>query len=113
MINLNTVFHISDNEIWPKALSNLKNYLKDVGDNIAKIEIVANANAVKAYIASSDLVKEMEILNSRGISFVACANALQANSIEKSQLPTFVNIVPGAITHLVVKQKEGYAYIKP
>ncbi|KJS86608.1 MAG: hypothetical protein JM58_06545 [Peptococcaceae bacterium BICA1-8] len=113
MITLNTVFHISDNEIWPKALANVKNYLKDIGDNIARIEVVANANAVKAYNEASDLLKEMELLHSRGVLFIACSNALQANSIDESILPTFVNTVPGAITHLVIKQSEGYAYIKP
>lgn len=113
MANFNTLFHISDNEIWPKTLKNVLNYLKDVEGKAASIEVVANANAVKAYVEAPDLVLEMEALQKRGITFVACANALQASAIDKSSLPPFVHVVPGAITHLVLKQSEGYAYIKP
>lgn len=112
MTNLNTVLHISDNERWSKALKNIENYLKDIGENNAIIEVVANSDAVKAYKAQ-DLIQEMKALHYRGITFIACRNALAANSIDTSSLPNFIKIVPGAITHLVLKQTEGYAYIKP
>ncbi|MGI6224931.1 MAG: DsrE family protein [Peptococcales bacterium] len=112
MINLNTVFHISDNVNWPKTLKNVVNYLKDIGENVAQIEVVANVNAVKGYV-EQDLIPEMEVLYNRGVKFIACNNALQANFVNKSNLPDFVEVVPAGITHLVIKQNEGYAYIKP
>jgi intracellular sulfur oxidation DsrE/DsrF family protein len=55
----------------------------------------------------------MDGLNMKGVKFVACNNALMANNIEKHNIIHFVNIVPAGVLEILVKQSEGYAYIKP
>ncbi|MDD4474415.1 MAG: DsrE family protein [Eubacteriales bacterium] len=55
----------------------------------------------------------MESLNTKGVKFVACNNALMANNIDKYNIIHFVDTVPAGVLELVVKQSEGYAYIKP
>ena len=68
------------------------------------------------YDTTQDLVADistMESLNIKGVKFVACNNALMAHNIEKYNIIHFVDIVPAGVLELVVKQSEGYAYIKP
>ena len=55
----------------------------------------------------------MEKLNSKGVKFVACNNALISYDMKKDDLIHFVDIVPVGILELINKQSEGYAYIKP
>jgi len=111
-MNFDTVFHVSDNNIWQKALNNINNYLLDIGETSAQIEVVANANAVSGYF-NTDLIAKMHQLNKKGVRFFACKNALKAHNLEISLLPSFIDTVPAGITALVIKQQEGYAYIKP
>lgn len=108
------LFHVSDNEVWPKALTNIVNFLKDVDQ--AEVEVVANAAGVKAYFETEtkqELLEQMGKLAQQGILFTACRNALKAHALEEVKLPVFVQGVPGGITELVKKQAEGFIYIKP
>ncbi|MDO7787696.1 DsrE family protein [Desulforamulus aquiferis] len=109
------LFHVSENEVWPKALTNIQNFLKDVSDNQVEIELVANAGAVNFYYDNDkvNLHEQMSSLSSRGVKFAACRNALQAHSLKEELLPEFVQVVPGGITEIVKKQSMGFIYIKP
>lgn len=116
MAGFKVLFHVSDNETWPKALTNITNFLKEVGTNGAKVEVVANASAVCTYYLieeKKELIERMIELSNRGVIFKACRNALNANALNESQKPSFVQVVPGGITELVKKQEEGFSYIKP
>ena len=46
------------------------------------------------------------------VKFKACAIAMKNNNIEKSQMLPEVEVVPDAIHELVMKQQEGWGYIK-
>ncbi|AEG58763.1 DsrE family protein [Desulforamulus ruminis] len=116
MKDLKVLFHVSDNEVWPKALLNITNFLKDVGQNGAEVEVVANAGAVMAYYPpeeKKEQLEQMAKLSHMGVKFTACRNALNAHSLDESQRPGFVEVVPGGITEVVKKQTEGFIYIKP
>lgn len=115
MEQLKVLFHVSDNELWRKALANIENFLNDVGER-GEVEIVANAAAVSAYYSTGEkkeLIDEMVRLSQMGVHFTACKNAIKAHNLELSLLPSFVEVVPAGITEIVKKQGEGYAYIKP
>jgi uncharacterized protein len=55
----------------------------------------------------------MRDLNSKGVKFVACNNSLTSLDFKKEDLIDFINIVPVGVLELIVKQEEGYAYVKP
>ena len=46
------------------------------------------------------------------VTFTACEHAMQVFNINKNQLLDGVTTVPDALYELVVKQAEGYGYIK-
>lgn len=111
------IFHIDELSKWKLLLTNVSNLLDAVANKGFHVGVLANAEAVKYYdTTTQDLdadIKTMEVLNGRGIEFVACNNALMANHIEKDSIIHFISIVPVGVFELVEKQSEGYAYIKP
>ncbi|AGA68102.1 hypothetical protein Desdi_0569 [Desulfitobacterium dichloroeliminans LMG P-21439] len=116
MSEYKVVFHIDEIGKWKLLLANVSNLLNAIEDKKFRIEVLANAEAVKYYDTTQDLdtdISTMEVLKDKGIEFVACNNALTANHIEKHNMLHFINIVPAGVLELVEKQSEGYAYIKP
>ncbi|ACX52332.1 Domain of unknown function DUF1791 [Ammonifex degensii KC4] len=127
MDKLKVLFHVNEPDRWQRALGNITNFLNDVGQGNADIEVLANGEAVSVFksrcmltgsggccgTASGSLMDQMKKLSEMGVSFVVCRNALKAQSIEEESLPNFVTVVPAGITEIARKQAEGYAYIKP
>ena len=110
------IFHIDEFNKWKLLLKNVSNLLDVVDINEFIIEVLANSEAVKFYKTNQDLeldINAMEKLNSKGIKFVACNNALMANNINKDDLINFIDVVLVGILELINKQSEGYSYIKP
>jgi len=110
------IIHIDELNKWKLVLSNVKNLLNVRENDSMVIEVLANSEAVKYYDKNQELdavTHEIESLSERGVKFVACNNALIANNISKETLISCVNVVPAGVVELVMKQNEGYAYIKP
>lgn len=111
------IFHVDELNKWNLVLKNTSNLLDAINTENFNIEVLANAEAVKAYVSNSDtkinISNIMKTLNDRGIKFVACNNALKAFKIKKEDLNPFVHIVPSGVLELVNKQMESYSYIKP
>ena len=116
MGEIKVIFHVDELDKWKLSLKNVSNLLHAVDVEKCNIEVLANSEAVKFYIANVDLNSEitgMKELNSKGVKFVACNNALNSYSIKKEDLIECVDIVPVGVLELIKKQTEGYAYIKP
>ena len=131
MNRLEVLFHVNESGRWQIVLVNIANFLNDVGQGNADIEVVANGEAVSIFgnrcllaggegqgascgtTANGSLVEQMKKLSEMGVNFIACRNALKGQSIEEDSLPNFLTVVPAGITEIARKQAEGYAYIKP
>ena len=80
----------------------------------AKIEIVFYGKALDMVVTgkssvSTDVIK---LATEKKVTFAACEHAMQVFNINKSQLLNGVTTVPDALYELVIKQAEGYGYIK-
>lgn len=128
MDRLKVLFHVNESDRWPRVLTNITNFLNDVGQGNAAVEVVANGEAVSVFKNrcllgeggargcgpdAGSLTEQMKKLSEIGVRFAACRNALKAQSIDERSLPNFVMVVPAGITEIAKKQAEGYAYIKP
>ena len=111
------IFHIDELNKWNLLLKNVSNLLDAVDINNFSIEVLANSEAVKAYIVNNELDLNIsyaiERLNHKCVKFVACNNALKAYNIQKDYLMHFIEIVPVGVLELINRQGEGYSYIKP
>jgi intracellular sulfur oxidation DsrE/DsrF family protein len=108
------IFHVDELDKWKLLLKNVSNLLDAIDVNEYSIEVLANSEAVKFYDSNfnSD-ISVIEKLNSNGVKFVACNNALIANKIKSEDLIYVIEVVPVGVLELINKQSEGYAYIKP
>ena len=108
------IFHVDELDKWELLLKNVSNLLDVIDVNEYNIEVLANSEAVKFYDSNfnSD-ISVIENLNSNGVKFVACNNALIANKIKSEDLIYVIEVVPVGVLELINKQSEGYAYIKP
>ncbi|MDD3226887.1 MAG: DsrE family protein [Tissierellia bacterium] len=116
MSEYKVIFHIDEIDKWKLLLGNVGNLLNGIDNENLHIEVLANSEAVKYYGTKQNLdtdINTMESLNNKGVKFVACNNALMAYNIKKDDIIHFVDIVPAGVVELVIKQSNGYAYIKP
>jgi len=118
MSELKVVIHVNDPDRWKKALGNIRNLIKDVGEGKADIVALANGSAVTAF-GNTELIEAMKTLAEQGVHFIACRNSLKNMCAEgviclsENERPSFVVVTPAGITELVKRQHQGYAYVKP
>lgn len=110
------IFHL-DEEAQEKVqfvLNNIINLLNDLGDEVVKVELLANGPAVKAFQAGEErYAKSILELLERDVEFVLCNNALKLFELEPAKMMTKATIVPSGVGELVKKQADGWAYIRP
>ena len=80
----------------------------------AKIEVVFYGKALDMIVkdkssVSGDVIK---LGTEKKVTFAVCEHAMQVFNINKSQLLNGVTTVPDALYELVIKQADGYGYIK-
>ncbi|MBP2629561.1 MAG: hypothetical protein H6Q70_189 [Firmicutes bacterium] len=121
MEKLKALLHIDELVKWQITLANTKNFIQDAGLEAVMVEIVANGAAVQIFTSKEEkidnerleLLEQMKELSNHNVIITACRNALKANSISEELLPDFVTVVPAGITRIIIRQAEGYSYVKP
>jgi len=116
------VMHIDDND--PKKMnlvlnnaSNIYKYYFDKGEE-AIIEIVAYGPGLKMFLINSPVKKRLKTIsqNFENVSFKACANTMKKMSKKKGKpvkLDPTVTVTPSGAVHLINRQEQGWAYLKP
>ena len=80
----------------------------------AKIEVVFYGKALDMIVKAKSTVSGdvIKLGIEKKVTFAACEHAMQVFNISKNQLLEGVTTVPDALYELIVKQAEGYGYIK-
>ncbi len=80
----------------------------------AQLEIVLYGQSLDMIVKDRSVVaNELKGLTAnKNVSVKVCAAAMKKYSIDKSQLIPGVVIVPDGIYEIIIKQKEGWGYIK-
>jgi intracellular sulfur oxidation DsrE/DsrF family protein len=77
------------------------------------IEVVVHGKALNFLVKEqSHLVAEIESMTKLGVIFKACENTMNKYGIRKDMLISSVNSVPSGVAELVMKQEEGWSYLK-
>jgi uncharacterized protein len=91
-------------------------WLKEIPEDNpkAKLEVVLYGQSLGMVTKESSVVADeiRSVLLNPNISIVVCAVAMKHNHITKEHLLPGVRIVPDGIYELLLKQKQGWAYIK-
>lgn len=113
---MKVLFHIDQSENWDLTLNNVSNMLAYGKENSTAFEIaiVANGSAVSQLrqTETSDICARL-LGMTESVRVCACKNSLKNLRIPLESLPPFVFPVPSGVVEIAVRQRQGYAYIKP
>jgi len=108
------IFHIDETLKSKLVFGNIENLITDLGEENLEVELLANSEAVKLMLKdSNEFSEQLNSLKFKNVTFVACANSLRQMNINKELLFEFCIVVPSGVGELVIKQSNGYTYIKP
>lgn len=108
------IFQMSsaDAEEQKGLINNLQSLKEGWGENV-QIEVVAHGPGITFLMkeksnASAGIAKMIK----QGVVFVACENTMKKKSVTKDQLLEGVDTVPMGIGEIIMKQEQGWSYIK-
>ncbi|WP_018343378.1 DsrE family protein [Cytophaga aurantiaca] len=106
------VIQLSSNDILVQkaTISQLNNILNALPS--VSIELVMNGPGIDLILQNAPLTNTLEQLHERGIQFLVCKNSLNQKNLSSTSILSFCSVVPSAIAHLIVRQHEGWSYIK-
>lgn len=108
------VVHLSepDRHRQEAVLRNVANVADDLGEG-AEIELVAHGGGMSALVRGQALAAQVARLAERGVALVACANTMRAQGIGVAELVDGALVASSGLGHIVRRQYEGWAYVRP
>ena len=108
------VFQMNSNdpESQQALINNIQNVKNTWGTKVA-IEVVALGPGIELVMSEKSVVAE-DVVKMRkiGVIFVACENTMNKKNITKSELIENVGTVPSGVAEIILKQEQGWSYIK-
>lgn len=102
----------SDPNVHKGLIKQLTNLKKGWGDTVV-IEVVCHGPGIEFLMTEKTAYKEeINSLRERGVDFVACENTMREKQISREQLLSELRFVVMGIGEIVLKQEEGWSYIK-
>jgi intracellular sulfur oxidation DsrE/DsrF family protein len=110
------LINVSDNDPakWNMILNNAKNAQDDVGgaDKI-DIEIVAYGPGIYMVKGDSPVGSRIDEIIKGGVKVVGCENTMKTFKLDKAEMRPTIGYVPAAVTEIMRRQEEGWAYVRP
>lgn len=109
------IFQVSDADPkkWALALNNVANVQEDVGKENVDVEIVAYGPGLGMLKMGSEVGERVQSAMSNGVKVVACENTMRNQKVSKEDMLANIGYVKAGVVELMMKQSEGYAYIRP
>lgn len=108
VIQMNT----ADTAAWSATIGNIRN-LQKVWPNNIQVELVVHGKALDFLVKEKTLLAtDIIAMSKEGVVFAACENSMRKHHIEKSQLLLQAITVPSGVAELVLKQEDGWSYLK-
>ena len=109
------VIQVSDNDPakWTLALNNARNIQAELGKDNVLVEIVAYGPGLEMMKAESKVADRLAAALDSNVGLLACENTMQNTKVDKGDIAGGVKFVPAGVTHIMKRQREGWAYIRP
>ena len=109
------VFQVSDNDPvkWNLALNNARNVQQDLGAQNVEIEIVAYGPGLAMLRSESKVADRLAGALDSNVGLVACENTMKNTKVTRDQMYAGISYVQAGVTHIMKRQREGWAYIRP
>jgi intracellular sulfur oxidation DsrE/DsrF family protein len=109
------VFQVSDNDPakWNLALNNIRNLQQDLGSDKVEIELVAYGPGLNMLKLDSAVAARVGEALGSGAGVLACENTMTNTRIDRADMLPGIGYVKAGVTALMLRQREGWAYIRP
>jgi intracellular sulfur oxidation DsrE/DsrF family protein len=109
------VLQVSDNDPakWNLALNNARNIQQDLGKGNVDVEIVAYGPGLGMLKADSKVADRLAQALDGGIGLMACENTMHNTKTTKAQMYSGISYVDAGVVHIMKRQREGWAYVRP
>lgn len=106
------VIQLTQNEpaVQKAAFNQVTNIIKALGN--VKIELVTHSLGIEMLFKEAHFSNNLAQLNKQGVALLVCQNALQARGLHQEDLLPFAKIIPSAVAHLIIRQAEGWSYLR-
>lgn len=113
--HLKVVFQVSDNDPgkWNLTLNNAFNAQREFGANGIDIEIVAYGPGINMLKFDSAVSGRIMDALQKGIRVEACQNTMRGMKLTPKDMLPNIGYVPSGVGEIIMKEQEGYAYIRP
>ena len=108
------VFHLDEGDPAKHAavLRNINNLLDALGPD-TPVELVAHGPGLPAVLADSPHADALQAVLGRGVRVDACGNTMREKDVAPERLAPGVTVVPAGVAQLVLRQREGWSYVRP
>ena len=109
------VIQVSDGDPakWGLALNNARNVQEDLGKDHVQIEIVAYGPGLGMLKADSKVADRLAGALDDSVGLIACENTMTNTKVSRSEMYGGIAYVKAGVTHIMKRQQEGWAYIRP
>jgi len=109
------VIQVSDNDPakWSLALNNARNVQQDLGKDKVQIEIVAYGPGLGMLKAESKVADRLAQALDNDVGLIACENTMTNTKVRRDEMYDGIAYVKAGVTHIMKRQQEGWAYIRP
>lgn len=109
------VLQVSDSDPakWNLALNNARNIQEDLGKQNVDIEIVAYGPGLPMLKADSKIAGRLAQALDNNIGLLACENTMRNTKVEKDDMYGGISYVKAGVVHIMQRQREGWAYVRP
>ena len=112
---LKVVFQVSDSDPakWNLALNNARNVQQDLGSDKVAIEFITYGPGIGMLKMDSVAGPRVAEAVASGTSVVACENTMRNQKITRDDMLPRISCFAAGVVQLMLRQKVGYAYIRP
>ena len=109
------IIQVSDNDPAKRALAlnNAQNVQQELGKDKVQIEIVAYGPGLEMLKAESKVADRLAGAMDASVGLIACENTMTSQKVPKSAMYPGIDYVKAGVTHIMKRQREGWAYIRP
>ena len=98
---------------WVLTLNNVRNIQAELGKDNVEVEILAYGPGIDMFKFESQVGVGLAQALADKVVLIACENTMTNTKVSRDEMYSGVSFVKAGVVHLMKRQREGWAYIRP
>lgn len=109
------IFQVTDDDAqkWYLTLSNAKNVQQALGKGNVQIEVLVWGPGLGMVVLETEMANEIDEAVGRGVKIIACENTMIGRRLARADMYPSISYVKTGVLHLMKRQRQGWAYVRP